>query len=292
MEPLKEALINRVKNSNDISNIKAGIDKAEEFANEEIKQKVFQKGRKDLLNCISIKNKIIYIDYLNKANSLIHKDIIINMTELCKNNINRIECINVPKNEDYIGDWYRIYLGNKPSTKINKPIIFGSSPGGIRLDNGMVSNVDLELYNFILIYNEGGNTDNIFATLGIGFMDVSELFGSNIANHVYRICTNHFKRPKGLDDLDTILQYKECVDIVFKDLKSKNLINTFLCNKNYNWFYNMVGFAVCDDPKIAKQIKNQYSKYWSDVNEYNFDNNVTTLVFKNYDLDKYKRGTN
>ena len=50
----------------------------------------------------------------------------------------------------------------------------------------------------------------------------------------------------------------------------------------------MVGFAVCDDQKMVRQIKIQYYDFWSKANEYNFDNNITTLVFKNYDLDKYK----
>lgn len=292
MKTLKESLMSRVKKSSDIEDIKQSIDKAEEFTNNEIITKVFQKNQKtreELLKYISIKNKVIYIDYQNKKDSLIHKDIIINMYELCKTPITRIECINVQKNENFIGEWYRIYLRLNPNApKPSKPIIFGSSPGGIRMDNGLVDNVDLELYNFFLQYNKGHYHNNIYATLGIGDINTTNLFGSNMANQIYRVCTEKYKRPKDLDDLDTILRCKESVDILFKDLKSKNLTNTFLCDKNYNWFDKMVGFAVCDDQKMVRQIKIQYYDFWSKVNEYNFDNNITTLVFKNYDLDKYK----
>lgn len=286
MESLKESLMSRVKKSSDITDIKNSIDKAEEFTLNEIKQKAFQSGRTALMECISIKNDTVFIDYLNKSGQITHKSVIINIEELFRNRIFRIECINVPKNDNYIGDWYQIYLKYPHVYNTNKKLIIGSSGGGIRLDYGdNVDNyIDIEGYNIIVSRK---NSNNIF-TLGYGFNNSNELFGSNMANQIYRVCTEKYKRPKDLDDLDTILRCKESVDILFKDLKSKNLTNTFLCDKNYNWFDKMVGFAVCDDQKMVRQIKIQYYDFWSKANEYNFDNNITTLVFKNYDLDKYK----
>ena len=291
MEPLKEALISRVKNATNIADIQAGINKAEEFTYEEIKQKVFQKSRENLLKCISIKNRIIYIDYQNNNNSLIHKDIIINIDELYKSGITRIECINVPKDASNIRYWNRIYLRGKPggTPNPNKPIIIGSSPGGLRLDSGAVDNVPMELYNFSVMYfSTDDYNDNIFATLGHGVSNVNEFFGSDIANQIYKVCTNNYKRPKQLDDLGTILQCKESVDIVLKFLQSKHLTNKFICDKNYDWFGDMTAFAICTDKTSYIQIKTQYFEYWSDVKEYNFDNNITVLIFKKYDLDKYK----
>lgn len=293
MEPLKEALISRVKNATNIADIKAGIDKAEEFAFEEIKQKVFQKSRLELLKCISIKNNIIYIDYQNKHDSFIHKDVIINIEELYKSDLTRIECINVPKDPSNIRYWNRIYLKGKPNTTPNKPIIIGSSPGGLRIDSGVVDNVPMELYNFSVMYFSVLNyNDNIFATLGHGISNVNEFFGSDIANEIYKVCTNNFKRPKFFDDIGTILQCPESVEIAFnKFLKHKQLANKFICNKNYDYYNDMTAFAICDDIKIAKQLKSQYSGYWKNINEYKI-NDLIVLIFKKYDLDKYKGSIN